>query len=67
MKLKLYRDKVVTMTSKGDLVGLYVKVKPKDKAIYHENKILGEKYGYEIDTSFKVGKTELKEICVMLA
>jgi flagellar motility protein MotE (MotC chaperone) len=59
MKLKLHRDKVISVVRGKDLVGVYAKITPKDRALYYENKILGEKYGYE----FKIEN----ELAVMLA
>jgi hypothetical protein len=58
MKLKLYRDKVISVVKGRDLVGVYARLKPKDYALYTENKTIGEKYGYCIDLKYPC--------CVML-
>jgi hypothetical protein len=52
MKLKLKRDKVISVVKGKDLVGLYAIVKPKDFAIYLSENIKGiqvcEKGNYEV-------------------
>jgi len=38
MKLKLHRDKVISIVKGRQLVGVYVIVEPKNNGIYYENK-----------------------------